>query len=75
MNDPFVASRAITGSQSIRMSRSGFKTPSKAQWLRCKPLQNVLLIRQSALADCAFSYVAHDASGVPRLAFEPNLRF
>ncbi len=46
---------------------SGLKTLFKAQWLRYKPLQNVLLIRQSALADCAFSYVTpHDASGVSR---------
>jgi hypothetical protein len=26
------------------MIRSVFKTPSKAQWLRCKPPQNVLPI-------------------------------
>jgi hypothetical protein len=56
-------------------NRSDFKTPSKAQKLRYKPLQNVLLIRQRTLADCAFLYVTHDAYGVLRLALEPNLKF
>jgi hypothetical protein len=46
--------------------RSGFKTPSKAQWLRCKPLQNVLLI--PPLAGLRFFV------GLC-LALEPNLRF
>jgi hypothetical protein len=31
--------------------RSGFKTPSKAQWLRCKPPINA----HPPQADCAFS--------------------
>jgi hypothetical protein len=46
--------------------KSGFKTPSKAQWLRCKPLQNVLLI--PPLAGLRFFI------GL-RLALEPDLRF
>jgi hypothetical protein len=48
------------------MARSGFKTPSKAQWLRCKTLQNVLLI--PPLAGLRFFI------GL-RLALRPNLRF
>jgi hypothetical protein len=48
------------------MFRSGFKTPSNPQWLRCKPLQNVLLI--PPLAGLRFFI------GL-RLALEANLKF
>ena len=47
------------------MIRSGFKTPSEAQWLCCRPL----LSGSSRLRrDCAFSI------GL-RLALEPDLKF
>jgi hypothetical protein len=45
-------------------TRSGFKTPSKAQELRCKPLQNAHILL------CMLRFFI----GL-RLALEPNLRF
>jgi hypothetical protein len=44
--------------------RSGCKTPSKAQWLRCKLLQNAHIL------PCMLRFFI----GL-RLALEPNLRF
>jgi len=47
-----------------RPARSGFKTPSEAQWLRCRPPVNAHILNVC----CAFPI------GL-RLALEPDLRF
>ena len=55
----------------IPVFRSYLKNTSNAQ-LSARVLWRIadllkMLIRQRALADCAFSYVTHDASGILRL--------
>jgi hypothetical protein len=46
------------------LRRSGFKTPSKARWLRCAPLQNAHIL------SCMLRFIIGS-----RLALEPDLRF
>ena len=60
------------------VKRKGNKVSLRAVYMKYSPSQKYIqrpIIRQSALADCVFAYVTHDASGVSRLILERDLYF